>query len=209
MSKPRFRDLTGQKFGRWTAMEFIPGGNHSKWKVRCDCGNEKQVLSDNLTKGKSRSCGCLNAEMLTARATHGHSVGGKRTRTFNVWRAMISRCGNPKTKAYPNYGGRGIYVCERWKSFPAFVEDMGISPDGLQIDRIDNEKGYSPENCRWVTPQANSLNRRSNHRYFFNGESVTLKDISKSTGMSEKTIATRLALGWSEDKAFTTPVRRF
>lgn len=123
--------------------------------------------------------------------------------TYKVWHAMHKRCTDPKYSNYPNYGGRGITVCERWATFTAFLEDMGEKPDGTLIDRIDNEKGYSPDNCRWVTPAESIRNRRITDFHTYQGKTLCLTDWAREFGMSKQKLAKRLALGWSFAEAAT------
>jgi hypothetical protein len=138
-------DLVGLTFGRWTVISVHPErhrNGRSRWRCRCSCGSERVVRVDSLRSGGTLSCGCLMAEL---RTTHGHARRGKWSRTYETWRRILSRCQDQKNKDYPRYGGRGISVCDRWRnSFDAFLADMGEKPDGLSIDRIDNDQGYSP-----------------------------------------------------------------
>jgi hypothetical protein len=130
------------------------------------------------------------------------------TPLYNVWAAMKYRCGNPRCSSYPSYGGRGITVCDRWRnSFEAFLADMGSTyGPGLSLDRIDNDSGYSPENCRWVTMHQQAGNKRNNHNLSLEGETHTIAEWSRITGISDLTIDKRLRLGWSVERALTTPV---
>jgi hypothetical protein len=148
-------DITGHRFGRLVAISHI---SFQGWLCRCDCGNETIVQGPNLRNGNSKSCGCLRVELAISRATkHGHA---KKTATYSSWQAMIKRCTNPNTWSWKHYGGRGITVCDRWRySFENFLADMGEKPEGLTLDRINNELGYSPENCRWATPAEQFRNR--------------------------------------------------
>lgn len=170
---PKFIDLSGKKIGRLTVTKKVEyRDSHRpriKWHCVCDCGNELDVFSYNLTSGHTKSCGCLNGEMTTERNTAiftKHSEAN--SRLYNIWHSMKSRCNNPNRKDYHLYGERGIKVCEEWeKSYPAF-RDWAIengydenAPFGqCTIDRIDNEKGYSPDNCRWITNEEQQKNKR-------------------------------------------------
>lgn len=149
----------GQRFGRLTVLSIAPHiGERRALKLQCDCGTKciKTVIS--LTTGATRSCGCLFIESLNNRRTHGWS----RTPTYNVWCGMIKRCENRRSKSYPNYGGRGINVCERWHKFENFLADMGERPgDNYELDRIDNDGNYRPGNVRWTSDgTAQARNRR-------------------------------------------------
>jgi len=133
-----------------TAMERLPG---SKYRCVCDCGNERIVNVGHFNTGKIKSCGCHVGR-------HGHVVGNRPSRTYTCYYNMIARCHKKTNKRYKDYGDAGITVCDRWRSsFVNFLEDMGESPAGLTIDRIDNSKGYYKENCRWVTRKENQRNR--------------------------------------------------
>lgn len=126
-----------------------------------------------------------------------------------AWRMMIARCHNPNHPAYPNYGGRGITVCDRWRaSFYDFQRDMGPKPTPKhELDRTDNDAGYSPENCRWVTRSENDRNRRSTVWVEFRGERRKVADLCEEYGIPRDTLAYRLRTGWTPELAFTVPVR--
>lgn len=195
-------DLTGQRFGRLIALERVDAPGESRWNCRCDCGGEKTVLAYNLRIGATQSCGCLHRERIrAANTTHGHTTGGKSSRTYRSWRHMRERCTNPKDQDYPNYGGRGIAVCERWKTFENFLADMGETPVGRSIDRIDVNGDYEPGNCRWATNREQSLNTRSNRILTVNGQSRPMVEWAELMGLSPATILKRLKRGWSIEEA--------
>ena len=127
-----------------------------------------------------------------------------------VWSRMVRRCTNPKDEAWKNYGGRGIKVCDRWlgfDGFPNFVKDMGLRPEGTSLDRRDNDKGYSPENCRWATPTEQMRNTRINRMIEFRGQLKCLQEWADEIGMQAGTLSKRLDAGMSIEEAFSTPVR--
>lgn len=137
--------------------------------------------------------------------TRGHS----NTRLYGIWVGMKTRCLNPNDKKFSSYGGRGITICEEWKDdFPAFAKwslENGYN-ETLTIDRINSEKGYSPENCRWVDQMVQQNNRRNNHRITFNGRCLTIKEWTRVTGLKDTTIHERLKKGWSVEDVLTRPV---
>lgn len=140
--------------------------------------------------------------------THGHFSNGKPTPTYYSWASMKQRCLNPNQSNYEDYGARGITVCPRWLSFENFLADMGERPEGTTLDRIDFERGYSPDNCRWANDALQARNRRRNRILPFQGKALTMSEWSRHTGIGQRTIQKRLNLGWSIEQTLTTPVRK-
>lgn len=201
----RALDLAGQKFHRLTAIERVRRVRRAwLWRCRCDCGDEVEVIATSLRSGHTKSCGCLGAEV---RTKHGMNNTPLHTR----WRQMKHRCSNPNYDRYADYGGRGIYVCDEWHDFAPYAEwalANGFAP-GLEIDRIDNDGPYSPENCRWVTPSENMSNRRCSVRHVFFGEEMTVSQAARKFGIRRNTLDQRLGrMGMTPDEAVTAPVGR-
>ena len=201
----------GSVFGRWVTIgeSYRERARPRYVLCQCACGTEKPVRTVYILNGTSKSCGCHRAEISSARnTTHGHSV--RRTPEYRTWSNVKTRCTNPNHIGYHHYGGRGISVCPRWMaSFADFLADMGKRPGPkYQIDRVDVNGDYSPENCRWVTARENANNRRSNVRYAFNGESLTaLEWWARQTGVSQKAVRARLTAGWEVSRALSQPLR--
>lgn len=222
----QFIDLTGQRFGRWTAISraedhFTKSGVRiTMWNCVCDCGTHKSVAMQSLKKGISTSCGCYAKEnkgrLLAERNRKNAKHGRSKERLHAVWSSMINRCYSPKNKCFQMYGARGISVCDEWKNdymaFRAWAIENGYNESaGLgecTLDRIENSKGYSPENCRWASAAEQSNNRRSNVMITAFGKTQNILAWSRETGINYGTLRGRIVKGkWSVEKALTEPVR--
>ena len=200
-------DLTGRKFTRLTVINRCDYNRRGKsvWHCKCDCGNEKDVVSVDLINGGTKSCGCLNSEKKSKRITDRNRTHNKtHTRLYSIYRSMKYRCYYKNNPSYNNYGGRGISVCEEWlNDFMAFYNwamDNGYK-DGLTIDRINNNGNYEPSNCRWATRKQQQNNMRSNVFLEVDGEKHTIAEWSEITGLNHSTICGRLRRGKSPKEA--------
>lgn len=197
----KFIDLTGKRFGRLTVIDRAGRDkNHLVlWRCQCDCGVPLTVRGQDIRRGKIVSCGCRRAEALLERNFR-HGMTG--TRPYRIWKAMHTRCYNPRSHSFPDYGGRGIKMCERWRdSFQNFWEDMKDGyADGLEIDRIDNNGDYCKENCRWVTDAQQNRNKRNNRYIETSLGRMTMAELAETAGASYDTTKRRLNLGWTGDE---------
>lgn len=193
-------DMVGKKFGRLTVIRRSPKrGNCISWECRCDCGKEITTQGTSLRSGHTKSCGCYQREAVSAaNTTHGLS----RSDLFMVWAGMMERCYNPKARGYESYGGRGITVCKRWRIFDNFHKDMSPRPAGTTLDRIDNDKGYMPSNCRWATAQEQAENKRRNHVLMIDGvQYLTATSACRAAGVSQATFYRRVSRGMTPQDA--------
>lgn len=203
-------NLIGKRFGRLTVIAEAPRRNkRTYWTCKCDCGKVLEIYAYNLVKGRTRSCGCLERENLKRLSGANKTHGDSETRLFNIWMHMKGRCLCTTDKAYENYGGRGITICDEWKnSFQSF-KDWAMSngyTDSLTIDRIDNNGNYEPNNCRWVGRKEQARNTRNNFIY----KGKCLSEWCEETGIHCSVVIARIhKLHWDVERAIFTPVRHF
>jgi len=191
--KPNYirKDLTGKRFGKLVAMEVVGRRNGAlAWLCKCDCGNEKIAASGKLIEGGCTHCGCM---YVNPAQTHGMT----KNPLYKVWQGMKIRCLYPSAISYPNYGGRGIKVCEEWlNNFMCFYNDMKDGyKKGLQLDRIDNDKDYSKENCCWSTRKVQTRNKRNNRWYEAGGLNMIIMDWASYLGIGYGLIVQALDRG--------------
>lgn len=209
----------GLTIGRW----FVVSGPYREvrktakcsnyfdvFECRCSCGTVRRVRKHKLLRN-SRSCGCFRLQQFKAAVTkHGQTRPGHRTRLYRIWSGMIERCTNPKHKQFGNYGGRGVTVCDQWRSFAAFGDWAAANgySDNLQIDRRDNSRNYHPDNCAWVSQSANARNKRSNYNVSAYGETRCATDwaLDPRCSVSPATIKHRIEkLGLTPEAAIANP----
>ena len=201
MGKP-IVDRIGDRYGMLEVIGRAENyrGN-AQWVCKCQCGNTKIYIGQDLAKGKVRSCGCNNPCYHTE---HGMS----QTLTYRVWISMRQRCNNPKAQSYEDYGGRGIKVCTRWnESFSNFLEDMGPKPENRSLDRMNNSGNYEKDNCRWATMKEQLNNTRFNRIVEIGGRKQTLARWTDEMKISRSTVQDRLKRGWDIERAIITPVK--
>lgn len=198
-------DLVGKVFGRLTVVSYAyMEKRHHYWSTVCECGTKTVVGGCHLRSGHTKSCSCLNREETSKRESiHGQSANT--TPEYQAWNSMKARCYNIKNRRHHRYGGRGIKVCEQWlHSFESFFADMGLKPSAdYSLDRIDNDKDYSPDNCRWATSQQQSNNRSGNLMITHNGKTMTKSDWLRETGIPRATFDQRRKKGWSIERCLT------
>lgn len=199
------KDLTGKTYGRLTVLEAGKRKNRRQyWLCQCECGNNKEIRSDQLTGGITRSCGCLKKEqedknLVTRHYKHKLS----KTRLYKTYYGMKERCYNPNHDSYQRYGGRGIKICDEWLNDVEKFLEWGLNngyDDNLFIDRIDNDGNYKPSNCRWVDEYEQSNNRSSSIYTKVDNEFLTIAEIARKYGFEYETIRARYHKGDREDK---------
>lgn len=184
-------DLAGKQFGAWKVSAFSHFDSHgaSYWFVKCDCGTEATVRGSSLVDKQSISC---RRCFIKRRST----INGEgKTNEYKSWISMKRRCLKPLDKKYHLYGGRGISICERWMKYENFLMDMGRKPEGTSLDRIDVNGNYEPGNCRWATDIMQCNNTRRNRRITFNGETHTIMEWSRISGVNRETLRYRINRG--------------
>ena len=202
-----FTHLIGKKSGMLTVIDVIfpEGSKRQKLVCKCDCGNTVLIFPYQLDSSQSQiSCGCVK-HRTPYNATHKLS----KTKLYKVWETIRTKCRNPKSSNYRLYGGRGIDICDEWyNDFLAF-RDWALShgyQEGLTIDRINNNQGYSPDNCHWITNREQQLNKRNNVLISYQGKTQTLVEWCDELGLKYKTIQNRIVKGWDKVRAITEPI---
>lgn len=202
---PRLIDLTGRRYGILTVISREPNAQcgNRRWLCRCDCGTEKVLLASNLAR--TQSCGCLKLKLIgDKKRTHGQS----KTQLYGVWNSMHMRCSNPDAESYPQYGGRGIKVCDRWKSFENFRDDMGERPRGASIERDDYNADYSPSNCRWASAKEQGRNKSNNALITAFGQTRCLTEWAEVMGFPHSTLKKRYHRGVRGEEIFSERNRK-
>lgn len=203
----RFKDITGLVVGRLTAVSFAGMKPRAMWLCRCECGNECEIATKYLTSARTVSCGCVRSEKSGSRLrTHGKTL----TPEHKTWKSIRQRCNNENDKAFDNYGGRGIKMCERWKnSFEAFLEDMGTKPSrNHSIERLNNDGDYDPSNCVWATKKVQNRNTRRTTYVNYRAHTHKLCELCASLGVSDAVVRWRISRGWTVEQAIETPIRK-
>lgn len=209
MGRLRVKVEQGKKYNHLAAVSFshISNKGHQMWLCECDCEEHTKciVRAAELLSGHKVSCGCVY------RLGNNTKHGMHKSRLYNIYHKMISRCYTVENKDYKRYGGKGITVCEEWwesfENFQIWAMNNGYS-EKLTIDRIDNLKGYTPDNCRWATHKTQQNNRTNNHRLTYDGKTHTLSEWEDITGINQDALYARLKLGWGVEKTLTTPIQR-
>jgi hypothetical protein len=199
-SGPKIKNLIGQKFNQLTPYGFLGLASHgARWLCRCNCGEFCIVNVAKLISGHTKSCGCHKLKLLIKRRrTHGQS----HSKMHSLWGGIHSRCYDPNVERYRDYGGRGIKVVERWHNFENFRDDVGKRPEGMTIERIDNNGDYGPDNFRWATRQEQSYNKRNNRLASYNGKTKCVAEWIAISGLSRWVVTDGLNRGLSLDQIF-------
>lgn len=206
-----FRDLTGNRYGRLLVVERHKCAGKVKWNCICACGGKTIAQTAHLVDGRRVSCGCakLPGNQVNPKVPHkhGHCVNGKSTKLYRIWSGVFTRCTNTNSKAYKYYGARGIKVCDRWKDFKLFLEDMGDPDPGQSLDRIDVNGDYEPNNCRWASAKEQARNKRNNFLIKYKGITKTLSEWSEESGINRATLWSRIKThGWCYESSLENDV---
>jgi hypothetical protein len=191
---PKVKNLKGNVFGRLTIQEFVRlSHDGALWKCACACGNETTVKAGDLKSGNTKSCGCQRSEVIRkANLKHGITCGLKHNeypKTYKIWRSIVNRCCTSSSSSFHDYGGRGITVCEAWRSsYEAFIGDMGECPAGYSIERIDVNGNYEPNNCTWIPLQDQVKNRRNTVLVLLDGKEMLQAEAARELGVNPSTI---------------------
>jgi uncharacterized protein (DUF2237 family) len=200
--------MIGTTYGHLTVVSYSHKSKSKHfYSCLCECGKESVVNGGHLRSGHTKSCGCMRGGVCNAEK-HGQSKRGQTTRLYRTWVAMRQRCFNPLSTKYPYYGARGISVCDRWLSFNNFAADMGTPEIGMSLDRIDNDKNYCTENCRWATTAQQSRNTSRNIYLAYKGKEQTLTDWANELGIPFSTLRWRHVQGWETEKILDHSDRR-
>ena len=204
---PLFVDMTGKKFGRLSVIEYAGRSNksHALWRLKCDCGKVIIAPGSGVRSGNTRSCGCAQRESFHKTIT---KHGLRNHPMYGLWLGMLARCRHRSQRHWKRYGGRGIKVCERWKSFPNFLSDMGERPSpNHSLDRIDNDGNYCPENCRWATGKQQALTSSHTKPFTLFGITLPITEWVSIAGISTTTFYERKRLGMPDSDSILTPTK--
>ncbi len=206
----KFINLKGTRFGNVVAIDISHRQKGSVyWNCQCDCGNKIKVAGGTLRYRGNISCGCNKGKKISEKlSTHKESYGEGQTPEYRAWNSMKRRCYNPKAHAFHRYGGKGVSVCDKWlNSYENFLEDMGRRPSELHsLDRINGDRDYSKENCRWADKKEQARNTYRSINVIIEGESMRFADACEKYSIKGKIVRMRLSLGWELEKAFKAPV---
>lgn len=207
MNNTKTSNLLGFKFGRLLVLseQGVDASSQRLFLCQCDCGTQKVIRGKSLYSGATKSCGCLQKELVIAnKTTHGQGKIGQRTKAYNSWYSMKSRCDNPSNDRFNNYGGRGIKYDPRWAEYENFLADMGDCPEGCTLDRMQVNGNYEKDNCRWATPKEQANNTTANRILYLNGTKRTLTQWAEHLGISVGTIYYRLSKDWPLERVLTS-----
>lgn len=199
-------NMVGQKHNRLTVISFHHVSNNgAHWVCHCECGKETIVHGKALRYGNTKSCGCYAIEARSMSGKRNRTHGFSNTKIYDVYKQMLGRCEKPYHKDYPMYGGRGITVCKEWHDIAEFMQWKDISgyKEGLTIERMDSNAGYSPNNCCWIPMPEQGRNTRRVYYVEYSGERLSISDWARKTGISVTTLIQRKNKGWSPERMLT------